>query len=106
MTTYLRSTCLALAILAAPVASAQEADPSQELADQLGEILRGLRETIEPALENLIDQFSVLEEIDSFENYEKPEVLPNGDIIIRRSPDAPEYTPPQEQTPEEGGVDT
>ena len=35
------------------------------------------------------DGLEVLEEIDSFEHYERPEILPNGDIIIRRREDAP-----------------
>ena len=32
--------------------------------------------------------------IDDIGNYDMPEFLPNGDIIIRRSPDAPPFTPP------------
>ncbi|MEM8790229.1 MAG: hypothetical protein AAGE80_01330 [Pseudomonadota bacterium] len=88
---------------------AEEKDPIPELRDQLGEILRDLRQQIEPALQGLVDKFSILEEIDSFENYGEPEVLPNGDIIIRRRPDAPDYAPPAQrdrQTPGQDGVDT
>lgn len=106
----LQAASLALVLATTPIsATSQDIDPDQPLSEQLGEILRGLRETIEPALQEMIDHFSVLEEIDSFENYTKPEVLPNGDILIRRRPDAPEYAPPatrDPETPQEDGVDT
>lgn len=58
---------------------AQEAEPlMQEFADHMG-----------PALVDL------LAKIDDLSNYEAPEILPNGDIIIRRSPDAPVLTDPR-----------
>lgn len=58
---------------------AQEAEPlMQEFADHMG-----------PALVDL------LAKIDDLSNYEAPEILPNGDIIIRRRPDAPVLTDPK-----------
>ncbi len=36
--------------------------------------------------------------INSVPQYELPEVLENGDIIIRRVPDEPEETPGEEET--------
>jgi hypothetical protein len=39
---------------------------------------------------------AVLDDVEDWSVYSPPEVLPNGDIIIRRKPDAPEYTPPKE----------
>lgn len=45
--------------------------------------LEGLSEEARPALEALLGM------IDDMRNYEAPERLPNGDIIIRRKPDAP-----------------
>jgi len=38
----------------------------------------------------------VLEEVEDWSQYEAPEVQPNGDIIIRRKPDAPVVTPEEE----------
>jgi hypothetical protein len=35
----------------------------------------------------------LIQTLDSVRYYERPEILPNGDIIIRRSPDAPLYSP-------------
>ena len=89
--------------LASPALAEDPAPP--KLSEQLGDILRGLTEEVGPAidemieevgpaLDDMIDRMSILEEIDSFEHYGRPEVLPNGDIIIRRLEDAPAYTPP------------
>ncbi len=39
--------------------------------------------------------------IDDLRNYDSPEIMPNGDIIIRRKPDAPIF----EMDPETGEVD-
>ncbi|WP_375255117.1 AAA+ family ATPase [Yoonia sp.] len=85
-------------------------------------LMRGLMTEIEPAIEGLRDGFEemgpafaefaqsvgpafadLLNQVDDFRNYEAPEFLPNGDIIIRRSPDAPLWTP--EPDPETGEVD-
>jgi len=73
-------------------------------------ILRGLMKEMEPAMDDIqsmmedfgpaMEQFAaelgpvlaeLLQKVDDLANYEQPEVLPNGDIIIRRKPDAPEY---------------
>ncbi|MEM9046135.1 MAG: hypothetical protein AAGC81_15720 [Pseudomonadota bacterium] len=97
----LHAACLAIAVAVTPSASfSQDIDPSEPLSEQLGEVLRGLQETIAPTLRKMIDQFSVLEDIDGFENYGKPEVLPNGDILIPRRPDAPDYKPPSKRDPQ------
>jgi hypothetical protein len=58
----------------------------------------GLAEDLEPALEMLATEIGpalmeLLQTLDVVRYYEAPEVLPNGDITIRRSPDAPEYAP-------------
>jgi hypothetical protein len=39
---------------------------------------------------------ALLERIDDLRYYEAPEILPNGDIIMRRSPDAPVWEPEQD----------
>jgi hypothetical protein len=61
--------------------------------------LRGLSDQIEPALQEFADYMGtafieMMALVDDIGNYEMPEFLPNGDIIIRRSPDAPPFTPP------------
>ena len=61
----------------------------------------GLAGELEPALEMLASEMGpalleLVQTLDSVRYYEAPEILPNGDIIIRRSPDAPEYEPRSE----------
>jgi len=58
----------------------------------------GMASELEPALELFATEFGpalyeMIQTLDSVRYYEAPEILPNGDIIIRRSPDAPEYAP-------------
>lgn len=55
----------------------------EEMGPQLGEFVL----TMGPALSDLLNQ------VDDFSNYQPPEFLPNGDIIIRRKPDAPLWLP-------------
>lgn len=69
---------------------------------------RGMISEIDPALEELkkfmddagpaVHNFmlemgprlgTILDEVEDWSVYEAPEMLPNGDIIIRRKPDAP-----------------
>lgn len=89
-----------LTIAAAPVC-AQETKPSAEEGFSLLEegariILRSLMDEMEPALQDMQKQFGeaagemgpalqkLAEMIGDIRNYEPPEMLPNGDIIIRR----------------------
>jgi hypothetical protein len=77
--------------------------------------LDGMRSEMEPALRDLGDMLAtmgpamqeflrdmgpamadLLGRIDDLSVYEAPELLPNGDIIIRRKPDAGPLPPPQE----------
>lgn len=53
-----------------------------EMEPTLQELGRALQE-LEPALRDLVETMGDLR------RYEAPEVLPNGDILIRRKPDAP-----------------
>jgi len=68
-----------------------ELDPLKEdlegMIDEVEPTLREFAESLGPKLGDLADQ------IDDYRNYELPEVLPNGDIIIRRRQDAPELAP-------------
>lgn len=72
----------------------------QDMWKQLGPQLKELQKEMQPALEDarkLMEQFRAM---DDPRHYQMPEVLPNGDIIIRRHEDAPPYQPPEE--PETG----
>lgn len=62
-------------------------DDFADLADQMGPALRNFAEDMGPRLGAL------MEEVEDWSLYEAPEVLPNGDIIIRRKPDEPKETP-------------
>jgi len=60
--------------------------------------LEGLAEDVGPAMRLLADEMGpaladILSKLDDIRNYDAPEILPNGDIIIRRRPEAPEYEP-------------
>ncbi|NUB43960.1 AAA+ family ATPase [Fertoebacter nigrum] len=101
---------LALCLMLTPL-HAQEAAPEGDV-DQgfsLMEegaklLLRGLMENMEPALDDMGQALTELEPalrelmvmIGDLRNYEAPEKLPNGDIIIRRKPDAPMAKPAPE----------
>jgi len=99
---------LAAALVAAPVATSVAAQEPKEQSP-LGEIaplLDGLRGLMEgwaqdamPLMQDLADKMSDLNA------YEAPEVLPNGDIIIRRKPEA-EPDPDAPPTPNaDGSID-
>lgn len=60
--------------------------------------LEGLAQEVGPAMQLLADEMGpamaeVLSKIDDIRNYDAPEILPNGDIIIRRRPEAPTFEP-------------
>ena len=90
---------LALAPAGALAQGLSDPDGKPSLREQLDEALRGMIDEMKPALDELLDTFQFLDEIDGLENYERPEILPNGDIIIRRRPDAPPWPP--EDAPED-----
>jgi hypothetical protein len=64
-------------------------DEFQNFAEEIAPAFQGMSKEMGAAFAQLFQQ------LDSISNYELPEVLPNGDIIIRRSPDAPPYVPPK-----------
>lgn len=58
------------------------------LADEMGPALRSFAEQMGPALSDLLDQ------VEDWSAYHPPEILPNGDIIMRKKiPDEPEFEP-------------
>jgi len=58
------------------------------LAQQIGPAMDGLTSDLGLALAELLRQ------IDNIRYYQAPQILANGDILIRRSPDAPPWNPP------------
>jgi hypothetical protein len=76
-----------LAGLALPV-SAQDSRDFAEGMDLLSEGARRLMEHVVGELGPLLLQLESL--MDEITAYQAPEMLPNGDIIIRRRPDAPQ----------------
>ncbi len=107
---------LALGLCVSP-ANAQDSDTEVEEGFSLMEegarmLMRGLMSEIEPKMDELRDTLEqmgpafagfvrdigpalaeLLEEVDDLRHYQAPEFLPNGDIIIRRRPDAPIWVP-------------
>ncbi len=55
----------------------------EEFSEEMREALDGLLGELRPELDRLIDRLGVIGE------YEAPEILPNGDILIRRKRDIP-----------------
>ncbi|MGC3936263.1 hypothetical protein ACOTTU_00505 [Roseobacter sp. EG26] len=75
--------------------AAQEDDAPSMMERGAQQFLEGLLLEMEPALEGMrgfIDEMGpaltkLMGEIEDWSVYEAPEILPNGDIIIRRKPD-------------------
>ncbi|WP_170758676.1 hypothetical protein [Ruegeria lacuscaerulensis] len=116
--------CAITLTLALP-ASAEE-DTGKSLMEQGAELFfEGLRQEMEPALDDLLglaDQFgpamkSFIEEmgpalaelagkVQDWSAYETPEMLPNGDIIIRKKPPQdPEDIPEQSEEEPDGATE-
>jgi hypothetical protein len=111
---------LAFALLTAP-AVAQDAAPDLPEEETPGLMqrgaemfLRGLMNEMGPSLREMESALKdvqpeirkLLALVDDLRNYQAPERLPNGDILIRRKPDAPPLVAPDGSTPpKEGEVD-
>ena len=116
---------LALALilpLAAVPARAEEPAPGPSLMERGAQMfLEGMLKELEPAIEDLsglaedlgpaLQQFAaemgpkfkeLMAEVEDWSAYQAPEILPNGDIIIRRKPDHPLVPPdtPTEPAPQ------
>lgn len=66
--------------------------------------LRGLAEEMRPALRSFVDEMGpalaeLLDKVDDWTAYHPPEILPNGDIILRRK------TPDEQLDEPQGEVD-
>ena len=60
----------------------------------------GLAEEMGPALKNFAEQMGpklgeIFDQVEDWSVYEAPEILPNGDIIIKRKPGTQPKAPPQ-----------
>ncbi|WP_295316121.1 hypothetical protein [Roseobacter sp.] len=97
-------------ITALPV-SAQQDDGSSLMEEGTRQFLEGLLRQMEPALEGMSEfieemgpaMAKVLSQIEDWSVYEAPEILENGDIIIRRKQEKDPGTDPApspETTPE------
>jgi hypothetical protein len=103
---------LALALPAQAEDPAPAAPPEEDGFSLMEEgarlVLRGLMSEMEPALDEMgkaLDEMEpmlrdlgpqmaeLIEMIGDFRNYEAPVKLPNGDILIRRKPEAPAMPP-------------
>lgn len=115
--------CLAAAPLAAQSADPAPADPAPEdeglsLMQRGAELLlRGLMDEVEPGLRDMEQALRLMEPelralvdmVGDLRNYEAPEKLPNGDILIRRKADAPplpqDPATPEATPPDPGGTE-
>ncbi|MCG7519246.1 hypothetical protein [Ruegeria sp. Ofav3-42] len=116
--------CAVTAALALPVHAEEEAGKS--LMEQGAELFfEGLRQEMEPALDDLLglaEQFGpamqsfmaemgpaladLAGEIQDWSAYEAPEILPNGDIIIRKKPPQdPDVQPELPESAPEGEIE-
>ena len=119
---------LSLSLAFAPLPAAAQEPPAREVGDEgpslmergLSLFFEGFTQEMEPALDEmgkaLSDMEPALKElqpkmlellalVDDLTNYQAPERLENGDILIRRKPDAPP-PPPLPETPPEAAPQT
>lgn len=91
---------LASALIAGPTAAQDQGGgylDLDEMKRQLDLAWNRLAEDLEPALQRIDEVIAVLREVDDPRHYEAPMLLPNGDIVIRRRPDAPPWQPEEEE---------
>jgi len=108
---------LSAAVFAAPLSAEEQSKTDQGLSllDQGAKLLfegllqemepalndlKGLATELEPRFQALMSEMGpafveLLDKVDDFRNYEAPVILENGDILIRRHPDAPDYIAPE-----------
>jgi hypothetical protein len=93
-------------LLASPAAAQDGQGGEGRFAEGLENMLRDLFTEMEPVLRDLRDR------IEDLDQYEAPEILPNGDIIIRRrtpldeAPDTvPEPDAPEAEAPSDDPID-
>ncbi len=95
------SLVLTLMVACATSTAAQDDDGSSLMERGAQQFLEGLLQEMEPAWRELQDfmdamgpaMIELMDEVKDWSAYEPPEVLENGDIIIRRKPEEPESAP-------------
>ena len=90
---HVRPIALAAILSVIGIAGLAGAADDLPLSERLDRALRDMMEGVQPSLEGALDYLRSFGAIDDPRHYEAPEVLPNGDIIIRRRADAPEFRP-------------
>ena len=100
MARLLAISTLMAGLAVAPCYAGSSDTRERPLSEELDQVFRDLIEHMKPALDELLETLEVLENIDSIEHYERPEILPNGDIIIRRRDDAPSFPDDDGKEPE------
>ena len=102
---------LSLTLAAAP-AWAQETAPADpfdgpSLVERgVERMMRDLLGEMAPAIEEMEGMSRLLGGVvERLEEYQAPEMLPNGDIIIRRKPDAPPIPAPDDLGPGAGEIE-
>ena len=100
------ATAVLLAMYGVPgqAGASDASDPG--LSERIERALRDMMQGMQPTLDQALDYMQSLGAIDDPRHYEMPEILPNGDIIIRRRDDAPEFRPeppdePRDALPDE-----
>jgi hypothetical protein len=89
-----RSIALAAALLAGSIVPAStEPEDEFRLPERIDRALRDMMEDVKPTLDEALEYLRSFGAMDDPRHYEMPEILPNGDIIIRRREDAPEFDP-------------
>lgn len=64
-----------------------------ELQQKLEEAMRDLFDAVRPAIDEVQAVIDIFAKIDSLDYYDRPEILANGDILLRRRADAPPWPP-------------
>ncbi len=96
---HIRQTATAVLLAMYGVTGPAAAEDQRPAASRLERALRDMMQDMQPTLDQALDYMRSLGAIDDPLNYEMPEVLPNGDIIIRRRPDAPALGPEGPEPP-------
>ena len=82
-------------LAAAPVAAYAQAEPAP------GDRAPSATERLQEGAAAIVEGLRLL--MDQLQGYQSPEVMPNGDIIIRRRPPAGQEPPADEKSPADGG---
>lgn len=107
-----------------PAAEAPDGDHTDMMREGLRLLMEGLSNGLDDTLDEMGDAAreaapqmrdfvarmgpalaEALSKVGDLANYEAPEVLPNGDILIKRKDTAPEYLPPVPGQNPDGSVD-